>query len=98
LLLFAYSHLVNASVLKIIFETKIEEIPTSPDIPMFKKFRENWKNINSSNIEPSLNFVTARVAETDIQALLIFSKAELDKDFVRDDYRELTELCVTFSR
>jgi len=89
---------VNASVLKIIFETKIEEIPTSPDIPMFKKFRENWKNINSSNIEPSLNFVTARVAETDIQALLIFSKAELDKDFVRDDYRELTELCVTFSR
>lgn len=24
---------------------------------MFKKFRENWKNIDSSIIEPSLNFV-----------------------------------------
>ena len=65
-------------------------------MPMFKKLRTNQKNIDSSNIEPSLNFITGRVAERDIQALLIFYKAELDKDFVRDDYCELIELWVIF--
>ena len=63
---------------------------------MFKKFRKNWKNIDSSKIRPPLNFVIKRVAKTDIQALLLFYKAELDKGFVRDDYRELVELCVIF--
>ena len=64
---------------------------------MFKKLRENWKkNIDCSKIEPSLNFVTGRIAETDIPGLLTFYKPELDKDFVKDDYHELIELCVIF--
>lgn len=96
LLLFACRHHVYELVLKAVFETKIKQITSSPDIPMFKKFRENWKNIDSSKIELPLNFVKERVAETDIQALLLFYKAELDKGFVRDDYRELVELCVIF--
>jgi len=96
LLLFACRHHVYELVLKAVFETKIKQMTSSPDIPMFKKLRENWKSIDSSNIEPSLNFVKGRVAGTDIQALLTFYKAELDKGFVRDDYRELVELCVIF--
>ena len=94
LLPFACCHHIYELVLKAVFETKIKQIASSPDIPMFKKFREIWKNIDSSNIEPSLAFVTLRVVKRDIQALLIFYKAKLDEDFVRNDYRELIDLCV----
>ncbi|KAK2706701.1 hypothetical protein QYM36_014668, partial [Artemia franciscana] len=74
LLPFACCHHIYELVLKAVFETKIKQIASSPDIPMFKRFREIWKNIDSSNIEPSLAFVTLRVAKRDIQALLIFYK------------------------
>ncbi|KAK2714831.1 hypothetical protein QYM36_009137 [Artemia franciscana] len=80
LLLFLCHHHVYELVLKAVFETKIKQIASSSDIPMFKKLRENQKNIDSSNIEPSLNFVTGLVAETDIQALLIFFVLSLFDD------------------
>lgn len=71
-MLFAGRHHVFELVLKTVFETKTK-----------RKFRENWKNIDSSNIEPSLYFVKERVAETDIQVYLIFCKAELGECFLR---------------
>lgn len=96
LLLFACRHHVYELVLKTIFETKIKQITSSPDIPIFKKFKDNWKNMDSNNIELCLDFVKEHVAETNITSLLMFYKAELDKAFVRDDYRELVDLCVVF--
>jgi len=96
LLLFPCRHHIYELVLKAVFESKIKQITSNPDIPMFKKFRENWKNTDASNIETSLNFVKQRTVETDIQTLVIFYNAELDKGYVRDDYRELVELCVLF--
>lgn len=60
------------------------------------ELRDNWKNINTDNIEPPLNFVKAHIAETKITSLLTFYKTELEKPFIRDDYRELVELCVEF--
>ncbi|KAK2577913.1 hypothetical protein KPH14_011858 [Odynerus spinipes] len=96
LLLFACRHHVYELVLKTVFETKIKQITSSPDIPIFKKFRDNWKNIDSNDIELCLDFVKEHVTETNITSLLMFYKAELDKAFIRDDYRELVELCVVF--
>lgn len=96
LLLFACRHHVYELVLKTVFETKIKQITKSPDIPIFKNFRDNWKNIDSSDIELSLDFVKDHIAETNITSLLLFYKAELEKGFIRDDYRELVELCVVF--
>ncbi|KAK2575365.1 hypothetical protein KPH14_001258, partial [Odynerus spinipes] len=96
LLLFACRHHVYELVLKTVFETKIKQITSSPDIPIFKKFRDNWKNIYSNDIELCLDFVKEHVTETNITSLLMFYKAELDKAFIRDDYRELVELCVVF--
>lgn len=81
LLLFACRHHINELVLKTVFESKIKQITSSPDIYLFKKLRENWINIDSSNIEPSLNFVKGHVAESDIQALLMLYKAKLDEGF-----------------
>jgi len=96
LLLFACRHHVYELVLKTVFETKIKHITNSADIPLFKKFRDNWKNIDSNKIELCLDFVKEYVAETNITSLIMFYKAELEKSFIRDDYRELVELCVVF--
>ncbi|XP_074108448.1 uncharacterized protein LOC141533454 [Cotesia typhae] len=96
LLLFACRHHIYELVLKAVFETKVKHITSSLDIPIFKKLRDNWKNINTDNIESPLNFVEAHIAKTNITSLLTFYKTELEKSFVRDDYRELVELCVVF--
>nr|XP_021191777.2 uncharacterized protein LOC110377279 [Helicoverpa armigera]XP_049697325.1 uncharacterized protein LOC110377279 [Helicoverpa armigera] len=47
-------------------------------------------------LKEARNFVKAHIAKTNITSLLTFYKTELEKSFVRDDYRELVELCVVF--
>lgn len=96
LLLFACRHHIYELVLKSAFEIKIKQITTSPDVPIFKKFRDNWKDIDSSAIELSLDSIKEDVGEAKITSLVTFYKAQLNKNFIRDDYRELVELCVVF--
>ncbi|KAJ8943917.1 hypothetical protein NQ318_019525 [Aromia moschata] len=57
--------------------------------------QNNWTNIDSSDIELSVDFVKDHIAEINITSLLMFYKAELEKGFIRDDYREFVELCVS---
>lgn len=96
LLLFACRHHVYELVLKCVFETKIQQVTTSPDIPMFKKFRDNWKNINPAAIETCTDIVKQHFSDVTIEELLTFYNQELQKTIVRDDYRELVELSITF--
>ena len=51
LLLFACRNNTHELVLKSVFEAKIQQFTNSPDIPLFKKFRDNWSNIDSTNIQ-----------------------------------------------
>ncbi|XP_067621941.1 uncharacterized protein [Eurosta solidaginis] len=96
LLLFACRHHVYELVLKSVFQTKIQEDSTSPEIPLFKKFKDNWKNINPNAIEPCSNFVKQHFCETMINELVEFYYNELEKSIVRDDHRELIELAIIF--
>lgn len=96
LLLFACRHHVYELVLKCVFETKIPQVTNSPDIPMFKKFRDNWKSINPDAIQSYTDFVTQHFCNVMIEELLTFYKKELLKTIVRDDYRELIELSIIF--
>lgn len=96
LLLFACRHHVYELVLKCVFETKIHQITNSPDIPMFKKFRDSWNTINSAAIETHSHIVTQHFCNTKIKELLTFYNEELQKSIVRDDYRELIELSIIF--
>lgn len=96
LLLFACRHHVYELVLKCVFETKIQQVTSSPDIPMFKKFRDNWKTINPAAIETYTDIVTQHFCNTTIEELLTFYNQELQKTIVRDDYRELIELSIIF--
>ena len=43
LLLFACQHHIYELVLKSVFEAKIQQVTNSSDIPLFKKFRDNWQ-------------------------------------------------------
>lgn len=96
LLLFACRHHMYELVLKCVFESKIQQITSSPDIPLFKKFRDNWKNINATAIETCTDFVKKYFRETEINELIDYYKKELLKSIIRDDYRELIELCIVF--
>ena len=58
LVLFGCRHHVYKLVLKCVFESKIPQVTNSPDIPMFKKFRDNWKTINPTAIEKYTDLVT----------------------------------------
>ena len=51
LLLFACCHHIYELVLKSVFEAKIKQVTNRTDIPLFKKFRDNWRNIDSTNIQ-----------------------------------------------
>ena len=78
------------------FEAKIQEVTNSPDIPLFKKFRDNWSNIDATNIQIFLDFVKQHYNEREIDQLVMFYNCELQKRIVRDDYRELIELSIIF--
>lgn len=96
LLIFACRHHVYELVLKSVFEVKISQITTSPDIPLFKKFKENWKNVDTNRIQVYRENVEIYFTTHEIEALLKFYYAELTKKIIRDDYRELIELSVIF--
>ncbi|GBN57080.1 hypothetical protein AVEN_244563-1 [Araneus ventricosus] len=51
MLFFACRHHVYELVLNAVFEVKIKQVTTSPDIPLFKKPKDNWKNIDPTKIQ-----------------------------------------------
>ncbi|GBN12166.1 hypothetical protein AVEN_269035-1 [Araneus ventricosus] len=51
MLFFSCRHHVYELALKAIFEVKIKQVTTSPDIPLFKKPKDNWKNIYPTKIQ-----------------------------------------------
>ena len=96
LLLFACRHQIYELVIKSVFAAKIQQVTNSPDIPLFKKFRDNCSNIDSTNIQIYLNFVKQHCNDCEIDQLVMFYNCELQKKIVRDDYRELIELSIIF--
>ena len=96
LLLFACRHHIYELVLKSVFEAKIQ-VTNSPDIPLLKKFRDNWSNIDSAITYTNiLRFVKQHYNDCEIDQLVMFYNGELQKKIVRDDYRELIELSIIF--
>ncbi|CAG9793804.1 unnamed protein product [Diatraea saccharalis] len=95
MLVFACRHHVYELVLKSVFEVKISQVTTSPDIPLFKKFRENWKNVDAQKIEICREKLSC-LNDSEINKLIEFYRSELIKEIARDDYRELIELSIIF--
>lgn len=95
-LIFACRHHVYELVLKNMFEVKISHVTKSPDIPLFKKFRDSWKNVDPSKIQCLREKLISCLSVSEIDDLLEFYRNELSKEIVRDDYRELIQLSVLF--
>lgn len=89
-------HHIYELVLRSVFEAKISQTVNSPNIPLFQQFKENWKNINSNNIENGTKSIAKYLTTAEIKDLLIFYKAKLQENAVRCDYRELIELSILF--
>jgi hypothetical protein len=70
LLIFGCRHHIYELVLKTVFEAKIQHVTSSPGIPLFKKFRKNWKNIDPGNFELCTNSVTVLWTEYEVNTLL----------------------------
>lgn len=95
MLIFACRHHIYELVLKSVFEAKISQVTTSPDIPLFKNFRENWKNVDADKIQICTEKLSC-LNVSEIDKLLEFYRFELTKEIARDDYRELIELSIIF--
>ncbi|GBM42698.1 hypothetical protein AVEN_219148-1 [Araneus ventricosus] len=95
MLFFACRHHVYELVLKAVFEVKIKET-TSPDIPLFKKIKDNWKDIDLTKIQCYRETIELFLSVPELENLFDFYRAEFKNVMVRDDYRELIELCIVF--
>ncbi|GBM56782.1 hypothetical protein AVEN_67629-1 [Araneus ventricosus] len=96
MLFFACRHHVYELVLKAVFEVKIKQVTTSPNIPLFKKPKDNWKTIDLAKIQLYRETVELFRTIHELENLLDFYLVELKNVMVRDDYRELIELSVVF--
>ncbi|CAH1647379.1 unnamed protein product [Spodoptera littoralis] len=98
MLIFGCRHHIYELVLKGVFEDKISQVTNNPDIPLFKKFRDNWKNIDPEKIQNPTEIISC-LNVSEVKSLLEFYRTELTKNIVRDDYRyrdELIELSIIF--
>ncbi|GBO20908.1 hypothetical protein AVEN_150644-1 [Araneus ventricosus] len=96
MLFFACRRHVYELVLKAVFDVNIKQVTTSPDIPLFIKPKDNWKNIDPTKIQCYRETVELLRTVTKLENLLDFYGAELKNFMVRDDYRELIELSIIF--
>jgi len=84
-------------VLRAVFEAKLESSTTSPDVQLFKRFRDQWPTINP---EIFVSGIEDKIVEQHIHnsrdSLLQFCLSFLQEILCRDDYKELLELTILF--
>jgi hypothetical protein len=79
-------------VLEIMLEAVVSpalQASSGPDIPLFKKFKANWNNIDQTSYDILDNFSTV-----DKHEMIKFATRKLNEIQPRDDYRELLELTI----
>ncbi|XP_048504680.1 uncharacterized protein LOC125499694 [Athalia rosae] len=89
-------HHIFELILRDVFELKI---PTTsgPDVPLFKRFRENWVEIDTSQYSTGVedSYVQDKI-QNHIDNINDFIQKQLDSKQPREDYRELLELVQIF--
>nr|CAH7757043.1 unnamed protein product [Callosobruchus chinensis] len=96
ILVFGCRHHMYELVLKSVFELKMKQVTSSPDIPLFKNFRENWNSIDPSKIECYRGKIESFLNADEIEKLADLYRSELNGVIARHDYRELIELSIIF--
>ncbi|KAL4126435.1 hypothetical protein QTP88_010657 [Uroleucon formosanum] len=70
---------------------------SDPDIPLFKRFKNQWETINLTQFSIwSTDVWTSIVLDEVRQQILIFAHEKLKNDFLRDDYKKFLELVIIY--
>lgn len=97
LLYLPYRHHIFELLLKSVFDLKLKLPTTGPDVPIFKRFQQQWPTLNTQNYFIGLNdTVVKSLVENKKDLIIEFCNKELKERQCREDYRELLELTVIF--
>lgn len=97
ILYLACRHHVFEIILQSVFVGSKFAPSSGPDIPLFKRFKNQWKTIDLTQFSIwSMDVKTSNVLNDVRQQILIFAHEKLRDDFPRDDYKEFLELIVIF--
>lgn len=90
-------HHIYELILRGVFEAVLPHTTSSPDIPLFKKFRKNWNKIDVINMTSGIdNLECCNTLEETRNDILHFCRATLQNKCYRNDYKELLELSIIF--
>ena len=89
-------HHIYEIILAAAFDSKIPGT-SGPNVPLFKRFRDNWNNIDQSKFKNGLHLNNIdEILMNKIPGITAFIKKSLNSKWPRDDYRELLELSLIF--
>ena len=84
-------------VLRSVFETKLKLTTSGPDMDIFKRFKEQWPNIDKTKYDMGMKDTFVKTSVLNIKGHIIkFCLKCLENEQCRDDYREFLELTIIF--
>lgn len=93
----ACRHHIYEIVLQGVFHEIQVSPSTGPDIPLFKRFKNMWKDIDQTQFSTWLSDADlTEILKDDANEILAYAKSKIKDDLPRDDYREFLELILIF--
>ncbi|GBO10223.1 hypothetical protein AVEN_115748-1 [Araneus ventricosus] len=95
---FPCRHHIYELVLRSVFKYELNEVTSSPDVAFFKKTREKWNNVEKENYmdEYGYKYLNTICRESEILSNVNYLSNALKNKKMKNDYRELVELCIVF--
>lgn len=96
LLLLACRHHLYEIMLRSAYEVRFGS-PSGPSPTIFDRFEIQWKSIDQSKYEPGIrnDFIKSNLEDIS-DDIMKFCHDELQKNIIRDDYKEILELTLIF--
>ncbi|KAE9522774.1 hypothetical protein AGLY_016815 [Aphis glycines] len=88
-------HHIFEIILQAVFVTSKLSVMSGPDIPLFKRFKNNWVNLDLRNFHTWTShpdvFEELKYVVDDV---LLFCTKRIEENYPRDDYKEFIELII----
>jgi len=97
ILFLACRHHIYEIVLQGVFD-EIQLLPSKgPDVPLFKRFKNTWKDIDQTQYLTWLSDASVKeILKDNANEILLYAKNKIEEDLPRDDYQEFLELIIIF--
>lgn len=93
----ACRHHLHEIVLQGVFNELQDSSSTGPDIPLYKRFKNAWRDIDQTQFS---TWVTdgevKKILKDDVYDILLYTTNKLKETLPRDDYQEFLELIIIF--